>query len=98
MDENKNRQVIVVVIIVVIALAIIGYLIGGVRGISGILNFLKWALIGVLVVGIALWAVWFLFIRKVRDDRVAMNVKKLIEQSKLTKPETIGDLYIGGDK
>jgi hypothetical protein len=98
MDEGKNRQVIIVVIVIVIILAIVGYLIGGVRGLSGMLSFLKYAVIGVLIVGMAVWAVWFLFIRKVRDDRVAMNVKKLIEQSKLTKPETISDLYMGGDK
>jgi hypothetical protein len=97
-DEGKNRQIIVVVIIVVIVLVIIGYLIGGVRGLSSLLTFVKYAFIGVLIVGIAVWSAWYLFIRKERDDRVAMNVKKLIEQSRLTKPDTIGDLYISGDK
>lgn len=97
MDEGKNRQIIVMAIIVIVLLAIIGYALGGVRGISGIAGFLKWAVIGVLIVGIAFYAVWFLFIRKVRDDRVALNVQNIIHQAKLTKPETIGDLYISGD-
>jgi hypothetical protein len=97
-DEQKNRSVIVVVIVVVVVLAIVAYLVAGVKGIAGIFNFLKWALVGVLIIGIAVWAVWFLFIRKVRDDRVALNAQKIVEQAKLTKPEFLGDLFLSGDK
>lgn len=97
-DEAKNRQVLVVGIGIVVILVIVGYLLAGARGVSGILNFVKWASIGVIIVGVAVWGAWFLFIRKVRDDRVALNVKNIIEQANLTKPETLSDLYISGDK
>jgi hypothetical protein len=97
MDEQKNRSVVVVIIIIVIVLGIIAYFVAGARGVAGIMNFMKWALIGVSVVGIAVWGVWYLFIRKVRDDRVALNAQRIVEQSKLTKPEFLGDLYLSGD-
>jgi hypothetical protein len=97
MDEQKNRSVVVVIIIIIIVLGIIAYFVAGARGVAGIMNFMKWALIGVSVVGIAVWGVWYLFIRKVRDDRVALNSQRIVEQSKLTKPEFLGDLYLSGD-
>lgn len=97
MDEQKNRSVIVVVIIIVIVLGLVAYFIAGAKGVAGIFNFLKWALIGVLIIGLAVWGVWYLFIRKVRDDRVALNQQQIVEQAKLTKPEFLNDLFISGD-
>jgi hypothetical protein len=97
LDESKNRQVIIVVIVVVVILGVIAYLLAGARGLVGVMNFIKWAFIVVCLIGLAVWAVWFLFIRQIRDDRVAMNAKKIIEQSRLTKPDLIGDLYMSGD-
>lgn len=98
MDEQKNRSVIVVIVIVVIVLGIIAYFVAGTKGIAGIFNFLKWSLVAVLIIGIAVWAVWYLFVRKIRDDRVALNAQKIVEQAKLTKPEFLNDLYLSGDK
>jgi hypothetical protein len=89
---------IVVVIIIVVVLGVIAYFLAGARGLAGIFNFMKWALIGVFIIGLAVWGVWYLFIRKMRDDRVALNSQKIIEQAKLTKPEFLGDLYLSGDK
>jgi len=97
MDEAKNRQFIIIAVVIVIILAVVGYLIGGTRGIASMLTFIKWGVIAILIIGLAFWAVWFLFIRKVRDDRVALNVKTILDQARLTKPETIGDLFISGD-
>jgi hypothetical protein len=97
MDEQKNRSVIIVVVVVVIVLGIIAYFVGGAKSVAGIFNFMKWALIGVSIIGLALWGVWYLFIRKIRDDRVALNASRIVEQAKLTKPEMLGDLYMSGD-
>ena len=96
-DEGKNRQFLIVGIVIIIILAVVGYLVAGAKGVSAMLNFVKWASIGILIIGIAVWAVWFLFIRKVRDDRVALNVHQIIEQAKITKPDTLSDLFISGD-
>lgn len=98
MDEQKNRNVVVVVIIVVVVLAVIAYFIAGARGIAGVLNFLKWGFIAVLVIGLAVWGAWFLFIRKVKDDRVAINAHKIIDQARITKSDSLQDLYLSGDK
>jgi len=98
MDEQKNRSVVIVVVVIVIALGIIAYFVAGAKGIAGIINFMKWALVGVSVAFLGGWGAWYLFIRKVRDDRVALNSQKIIEQSKLTKPTMLGDLYLSGDK
>ncbi len=97
MNEQKGRSMIVVIVIIIIALGVIAYFVAGARGLAGIMNFLKWALIGVFIIGLAVWGVWYLFIRKVRDDRVALNSQKIVEQAKLTKPEMLGDLYLSGD-
>lgn len=78
-------------------LVIVAYFLAGARGLAGVFNFVKWALIAVVIIGIAVWAAWYLFIRKVRDDRVALNSQKIVEQSKLTKPEMLGDIYLSGD-
>lgn len=88
---------VVVVIIIIIALGVIAYFVAGAKGVAGILNFMKWGIIGVFIIGLAVWGVWYLFIRKVRDDRVALNVQKIVEQAKLTKPTMLGDLYLSGD-
>jgi hypothetical protein len=96
-DEQKNRSVIVVVIIVVLVLGVIAYFVAGAQGLAGIINFMKWALIGVVIIGLAVWAAWYLFIRKVRDDRVALNSQRIIEQAKLTKPDLLGELKMSGD-
>jgi hypothetical protein len=96
-DASKNRQILVVGIIVIIVLVGAAYFIAGARGVSGILNFVKWATIAVIIIGVAVWGAWFLFIRKVRDDRVALNVKQIVEQARLTKPDTLSELYISGD-
>jgi hypothetical protein len=98
MAEEKNRQFLVVAVVVIIVLVIVGYVLAGAKGVSGILNFVKWTTIIVIIIGIAVWGAWFLFIRKVRDDRVALNVKSIIEQARLTKPQTLSDIYISGDK
>jgi len=89
---------VIVIVVIVIALGVIAYFVAGAKGVAGIMNFMKWALIGVFIIGLAVWGVWYLFIRKVRDDRVALNSQKIIEQSKLTKPAMLNDLYISGDK
>ncbi len=85
-------------IIFIIVVVILGYALGGVRGIAGIFNFLKWAVIGGIIIGMVVWGIWFLFIRKQRDDRVALNQQTIVTSAKLTKPETIRDLYLSGDK
>jgi len=97
MDEGKNRGFIIVAIIVVIALGVIGYLLGGAKGVAGMLQFLKWGIVAVLIIGLAVWGAWFLFIRKTKDDRVALNVKTISDQARLTKPATINNLYLSGD-
>lgn len=97
MDEGKNRQVIIVVIVIVVVLGIVAYLLAGARGLVGVMNFIKWAFIVVCLIGLAVWAVWFLFIRQIKDDRVAMNAKRIIEQSRLSKPDLINDLWMSGD-
>jgi hypothetical protein len=89
---------VIVIVVIVIALGVIAYFVAGAKGVAGIMNFMKWALIGVFIIGLAVWGVWYLFIRKVRDDRVALNSQKIIEQSKLTKPAMLNDLYLSGDK
>lgn len=96
-NEGKNRMIVVFAIIFIIILIALGYFIGGLRGISAIFGFLKWAIIGIVIVGLTVWGVWYLFIRKERDDRVALNVKTIVNQSKLTKPETLANLFISGD-
>jgi hypothetical protein len=97
MEESQNRSMIIVVVVIVIVLGIVAYFVAGAQGVAGIFNFLKWSLIGVTIIGLAVWAVWFLFIRKVRDDRVALNAARIVEQAKLTKPEYLEDLWMSGD-
>jgi len=97
MTEQSNRSLVIVVIIIVIVLGVVAYFVAGAKGVAGIMNFMKWALIGVFIIGLAVWGVWYLFIRKIRDDRVALNAQRIVEQSKLSKPEFLGDLYLSGD-
>ena len=97
MDEQKNRSLAVVIVIIVIVLGIVAYLVAGAKGLAGVMNFMKWGLIAVFIIGLAVWGVWYLFIRKVRDDRVALNAQRIVEQSKLTKPDFINDLWLSGD-
>lgn len=97
-DENKNRMILGFAVIFIIVVAVLGYLLGGLRGIANLFNFLKWVVIGSIILGMIVWGVWFLFIRKIRDDRVALNMQQIVKLAKLTKPSTIRDLYLSGDK
>lgn len=93
-----KKSIILYIIFGVVLLGIGAYFLLGVRGIVSLLNTLKTLVLWSIVIGIAVYGVWYFFIRKERDDRVHLNAKRVIEQSLIYKSPFIRDLYLSGDK
>lgn len=97
-DGNKRGMIVLVVIVVIAFLLILGTVFFGIRSVGKILIFLIGFLLVLSIIGIVFWAVWYLFIKKQKFDATYQNKKRLISAGKISKPESVNDLYLSGDK
>lgn len=93
-----KKSVIIYILLGVIILGVASYFLLGTRGVVAMMRTLRTLVIWTIVIGIAVYGVWYFFIRKERDDRVHLNAKRVIEQSLIYKSPFLRDLYISGDK
>lgn len=96
-DDNKWKKIIfIVVIILVILMLLIFFFIG----FSGLAQFFKILLIGLMILGIIfllLYVFYLLFIKKSFKDIPATYRKKLKNTAKLMRSEMLGTLFLSGD-
>lgn len=97
-DSQKRGIGILVVIVIVLFIIILGTIFFGIRAIGKILIFLLGFLLVLAIIGVVFWAIWYLFIRKMKFDATYQNKKRLVEAGKISKPESMNDLYLSGDK
>jgi energy-coupling factor transporter transmembrane protein EcfT len=97
-DGNKRGVIIGVVLVVIIMIIILSVVFFGIKSIGKILIFLVGALLVLAIIGIVIWAIWYLFIKKQKFDATYQNKKRLMEAGKISKPENLSDLYLSGDK
>jgi len=93
-----KKSWIIYVIGIIAILTLIAYFWMGTRGITSLLHTLKVWIIWMIVIGLAVYGVWYFFIRKEKDDRVHLNAKKVIESALQYKTPFLRDLYLSGDK
>jgi hypothetical protein len=89
-----------ITIVAVIAIVILGVLIGLLVGLKGLKDFFKWlmvVLLGALLIGVIIYAVWRIFFAKEYKDIPAQYRKKLHAVTKVMKNDMLGDLYLSGD-
>lgn len=99
MRDGQKRGVMALVVIVVIAFIIIlSTVFFGIRSVGKILIFVLGFILVLSIVGIVFWAIWYLFIRKPKFDATYQNKKRLIEAGKISKPTSVNDLYLSGDR
>lgn len=97
-DGSKRGLIIGVALVVIFFIIILSVVFFGFKSIGKIMLFLVGALLVLSIIGIVIWAVWYLFIRKQKYDATYQNKKRLIEAAKISKPENLSDLYLSGDK
>lgn len=97
-DGSKKGLIIGVIIVVVVFIIILSTIFFGIRSIGKVLLFLVGALLVLTIIGIVIWTIWYLFIKKQKYDATYQNKKRLIEGGKVSKPENLSDLYMSGDK
>lgn len=97
-DGSKRGLIIGVALVVIFFIIILSVVFFGFKSIGKIMLFLVGALLVLSIIGIVIWAVWYLFIRKQKYDATYQNKKRLIEAAKISKPENLSDLYMSGDK
>lgn len=97
-DGSKRGLIIGITLVVIVFIIILSVIFFGIRSIGKVLIFLVGALLVLAIIGIVVWTVWYLFIKKHNYDATYQNKKRLIEGAKISKPENLSDLYLSGDK
>jgi len=97
-DGSKRGLMIGVILVVIVFIIILSIIFFGIRSIGKVLLFLVGALLVLTIIGIVIWTVWYLFIKKQKFDATYQNKKRLVEAGKISKPENLSDLYLSGDK
>jgi len=97
-DSTKKIFVAVIIIVIVIFLIIIGTIFIGIKGIGNILLWVLGAAIVLGIFGLVVYAVYWLFFKKQKFDATYINKKHLINAGRISKPTTINDIYLSGDK
>lgn len=97
-DGSKRGLVFLVILIVVIFLIIIATIFLGIKAVGKVLLFVLGFLLVLSILAFVFWAVWYLFIRKEKFDATYQNKKKLVQAGRLSKPQSVNDLYLSGDK
>ena len=97
-EKGKGNKGLFIFLIIILMLLVLGFVFLGIRG---VLNILKWLLIGLFIlaiIGLLIYFIWFLFFKKEKYDVTYVNKKKLLDACKKGNPQTMKDLYISGDK
>jgi len=97
-DEQKRSFGLLIAIVVIAFIVILASIFFGIKSIGKILVFLVGFLLVLSIIGIVVWAVWYLFIKKQKFDATYQNKKRLVEAGKISKPDSVNDLYLSGDR
>lgn len=97
-DGSKRGLIIGVILVVIVFIIILSTIFFGIRSIGKVLIFLIGALLVLAIIGIVVWTIWYLFIKKHKYDATYQNKKRLIEGAKISAPDNLSDLYLSGDK
>lgn len=97
-DGNKRGIGILIAIVIIMFILILGTIFFGIRSIGRIVIFLLGFLLILSIIGIVFWAIWYLFIKKQKFDATYQNKKRLVQAGKISKPDSVHDLYLSGDR
>jgi len=97
-DGNRRGMMILITIVVIAFILILGTVFFGIRSVGKILIFIIGFALVLSIIGIVFWAVWYLFIKKQKFDATYQNKKRLISAGRISKPESVNDLYLSGDR
>lgn len=97
-DGNRRGITILIIIVIVAFILILGTVFFGIRSVGKILIFLVGLALVLSIIGLVFWAVWYLFIKKQKFDATYQNKKRLISAGKISKPQSVNDLYLSGDR
>ena len=97
-DGNRRGITILIIIVIVAFLLILGTVFFGIRSVGRIIIFIVGLLLVLSIIGIVFWAVWYLFIKKQKFDATYQNKKRLISAGRISKPESVNDIYLSGDR
>ncbi|RLG25221.1 hypothetical protein DRN76_03035 [Methanosarcinales archaeon] len=87
-----------IVALLLTAIFILSFITAGFGGILSVLHMMLNLLLFCAIVGLVVYAVWFLFIKKHRVDVNYVNYKNILASSKVSKPPMLNELRLLGDK
>lgn len=97
-DSQRRSFGLLIVVVIIVFIIILGTVFFGIKSIGKVLIFVLGFLLVLSIIGIVIWAVWYLFIKKQKFDATYQNKKRLVEAGKISKPESVNDLYLSGDR
>lgn len=95
--DNRKTGIIIIIAVIVIVL-IIAFIIGGTQGIFGVIKVFIGIMLFVTFIGMIVYVVWFLFIKKQRRDLPFENWKDYKESCLDNGSDLMEDLVLSGDK
>ncbi len=95
--DKKGKGVIIIVLIIVAILTLLYFLIG-IRGFFKVLKWLIIILFFLAIVGVAVYLVWYFFIKKQKFDVTYVNKQKLLNACHKGYTTILKDLYLSGDE
>lgn len=100
MVEWDKQKKILIVIAVLFFLGIVGYFIyvGGTRGVANLMDTMMWITIWMMVIGLIVGVVYFLFFYEKKINASLEVFKQIKQEARVNRLKNIKNLYLSGDK
>ena len=97
-NQNSRRTAIIVIIIVFVLILILSLVFGGASGLFGVLKFFLTLGFVFGFIGLAVYVVWFIFIKKHKRDIPYENLKDYTKSATQNGSDMMNDLVLMGDE
>lgn len=84
--------------LILTAVFVLSFISSGIGGILSVIKSMFYLLMFCVIIGLVVYSVWELFIKKHRVDINYVNFKNLVASSRVSKPPMLKDLHLLGDR
>lgn len=97
-DKNSKKTAIFLILIVIVVILILAFVFGGAQGFIGIFKVFFYLLLFVSFIGLLIYVVWFLFIKRHPRNIPIENWKTYLKSAKDNGADTMEDMILTGDQ
>jgi len=100
LEENKQKRPVAIFLIVgvIIIVLLIALWVRGFAGLWNVLKFMIFIILGLGLIGLVFYIVYWIFFREHKVDVTFINKQKLIDSAMVSKPPTVQEIHLTGDK